>query len=92
MLEYNIGDIGATEELFYKVRPYVKNFNVAVFNESENYQCPVCGSENLTFGQLPWPTPAGLWEQARCDDCGSLFRLKINRLTTQKKKHLGVNS
>lgn len=92
MLEYNKGDISATEELFYKVRPYVRNFNVAVYNESETYQCPACGSTDLTHGQRPWPTPAGLWESARCDKCGCLFRLKINRLTTEKKKHLGVNS
>ena len=44
MLEYNEGDIGATEELFYKVRPYIHNFNVALYNEIEEQQCPVCGT------------------------------------------------
>jgi len=34
MLEYNEGDISATEELFYKLRPYVRGFNIALYNES----------------------------------------------------------
>lgn len=92
MLDYNKGDIGATEELFYKLRPYIKNFNVGIYNESLEYQCPVCGSEDLSYDERPWPTPAGLWESARCNSCGCLFRLKYNLLDKNKKRVLGVNS
>lgn len=91
MLEYNIGDIGATEELFYKVRPYVRNFNVALYNEIESEQCPVCGSENLKPEGFYY-TSAGKWESVRCEDCKCVSRRKKNLLSKDKKKTLLINS
>ncbi len=91
MLEYNIGDIGATEELFYKVRPYVRNFNVALYNTLETEQCPVCGSVNLKESGYYY-TSAGQWESIRCQDCKCVSRRKTNLLTKTKKKALLINS
>lgn len=91
MLEYNEGDIGATEELFYRLRPYVRNFNVALYNEVESEQCPVCGSEKL-HEEGRYYTPAGMWVSVRCSDCQCLSRRKQNLLTIEKKKRLLVNS
>ena len=92
MLEYNIGDIGATEELFYKLRPYVRNFNVALYNEIDKPQCPVCGSMNLVKEGKPYTTTAGLWDSIRCNDCKCVSRAKTNLLTKNKRKSLLVNS
>lgn len=91
MLDYNIGDIGATEELFYKIRPYVRNFNVALYNEIEELQCPVCGSTNLNVEGMYY-TSAGKWESVRCGDCKCISRKKQNLLSKEKKKSLLVNS
>ena len=91
MLEYNIGDIGATEELFYKVRPYVRNFNVALYNEIEEPQCPVCGSTNLSISGFYY-TPSGKWNSIRCQDCKCVSRAKTNLLSKEKKKSLLINS
>lgn len=91
MLEYNEGDVGATEDLFYKLRPYVRNLNVALYNEMESHQCPVCGSEHLQIDGWYY-TPAGQWESLRCQNCGALVRSKYNELTKEKKKALLVNS
>jgi hypothetical protein len=91
MLEYNIGDIGATEELFYKVRPYVRNFNVALYNTLETEQCPVCGSTNLKEEGFYY-TNAGKWESIRCQDCKCVSRRKTNLLSKEKKKSLLINS
>jgi len=91
MLEYNEGDILATEDLFYKLRPYVKNLNVALYNELETHQCPVCGSENLQIDGWYY-TPAGKWESIRCQNCGALVRSKYNELDKDKRKSLLVNS
>lgn|GEM_PF-574741 len=91
MLEYNIGDIGATEELFYKVRPYVRNFNVALYNTLETEQCPVCGSTNLVK-EGHYYTQAGMWDSIRCQDCKCISRAKENLLSKNKKKALLVNS
>ena len=91
MLNYNIGDIYSTEELFYRVRPYVRNFNVALYNEMETHQCPVCGGETLnSIGY--YYTPAGKWESVRCGNCGCVSRKKTNFLNKYKKKSLLINS
>jgi DNA polymerase III epsilon subunit-like protein len=91
MLEYNIGDIGATEELFYKLRPYVRNFNVALYNTLETEQCPVCGSTNLVK-EGRYYTSAGMWISYRCKDCKCISRGKENLLSKDKKKSLLINS
>lgn len=91
MLEYNEGDIGATEELWFKVRPYVRNMNVALYNELTERQCPVCGSMDLHVEGWYY-TPAGMWESIRCEKCGCLARGKTNYLDKAKKKALLVNS
>jgi hypothetical protein len=91
MLEYNIGDIYATEQLFYKVRPYVKNMNVALYNEIEEYCCPVCGSQKLE-SEGYYYTPAGCYESVRCSNCKCVSRKKNNLLTKRKKKSLLINS
>lgn len=89
MLEYNEGDIGATEELFYKLRPYVRGFNVALYNEMETEQCPVCGSERVKFEGYYY-TPAGMYESVRCENCKCLSRKKENQLDKDKRKSLLV--
>jgi len=91
MLAYNEGDIGATEELFYKLRPYVKNVNIALYaTHREAEMCPICGSVEWEIEKLD-TTPAGLWEIVRCQSCGSLTRRKQNLLSTVKRKSLHVN-
>jgi RNA polymerase subunit RPABC4/transcription elongation factor Spt4 len=91
MLNYNIGDVFATEDLFYKLRPYIKNINMALYNEIIEAQCPVCGSLDLTSEGFYY-TSAGRWESMRCNNCKSLSRKKQNLLSTEKKKSLLINS
>ena len=91
MLEYNIGDIFATEELFYKIRPYVRNFNVALYNSIDKNICPVCGSSNLNTEGFYY-TSAGKWQSVRCNDCKCISRKKENLLGKNKKKALLINS
>ena len=91
MLEYNIGDIYATEELFYKVRPYVRNFNIALYNETLTNQCPVCGSTDLKSEGFYY-TPAGKWESVRCQECKCISRKKQNLFDKHKKRSLLINS
>jgi len=91
MLDYNIGDIYATEDLFYRIRPYVRNFNVALYNEIDEFQCPVCGSTDLK-SEGYYYTPAGKRETMRCQNCQCVSRKKENLLSKDKRKSLLVNS
>ena len=80
MLDYNIGDVYASESLMYRLRPYIRNFNVALYNEINDYQCPVCGSTNLKTEGF-YITPAGKYESIR-NSLNLLLKntLKNNRL------------
>jgi hypothetical protein len=91
MKNYNEGDIYSTEQLFYKLRPYIRNFNVALYNEISELQCPVCGSKNLVSEGF-YMTSAGKWESIRCQDCKCISRKKQNLLSKEKKKSLLINS
>lgn len=92
MKEYNEGDVLALEELFYKLRPYAhSSFNVALFNEIEGEQCPVCGSVDLKSDGFYY-TSAGRYEALRCQNCKCLSRRKQNQLGKSKRKSLLVNS
>jgi DNA polymerase III epsilon subunit-like protein len=92
MLEYNIGDIAATEELFYRLRPYVKNINMALYNDKIEAQCPVCGGTDLITTGKVYPTSAGLYEEEHCTTCGTLSRRKQNLLILEKRRSLLINS
>ena len=91
MKDYNEGDVFSTEELFYKFRPYIRNINVALYNEILTPQCPVCGSTNLVEEGYYY-TPAGKWTSIRCGQCKAVSRGKDNLLSKEKRKSLRINS
>ena len=89
MLEYNEGDILATEELFYRLRPYVKGLNISLYTESTEEQCPVCGSTKIeSIGAKP--SGSGMYVAVRCNECGCISRRKQNLLSQEKRKSLLV--
>jgi hypothetical protein len=84
---YNIGDIHSSESLFYKMRPYVKNFNVSLYNEIDECQCPVCGNQEFeTLGF--YYTSNGKYESLRCKKCHGISRKKENLLDKSKRKNI----
>jgi hypothetical protein len=87
MLEYNIGDVYALEQLYYRVRPYIHTFNAALYNEIDTPQCPVCGSTDLKSEGF-YRTPAGMYESLRCQNCKCISRAKENLLSKKKRKAL----
>lgn len=91
MQEYNEGDVLALEDLYYRLRPYIRNINVALYNEGDISQCPVCGSEKVKE-EGTYYTPAGQWVSYRCQECKCLSRGKDNKLPKGKRKKLLVNS
>ena len=91
MDEYCQGDVVATEDLYFKLRPYITGHpNLALYFDDVDSRCPNCGSEDLK-NEGYYYTPAGKWASLRCVICGSLSRSKNNELSTNKKKSLKVN-
>lgn len=91
MDEYCQGDVLATEDLYFKVRPFIRSHpNLALFFDDCDERCPNCGSDNLKNEGFYY-TPAGKWESMRCENCGAVSRSKQNELSKEKKRSLKVN-
>lgn len=79
MLEYNIGDVTTTEEVFLKLRPwwpYGQNLN-AYFND-EALRCPCCGSKHVVESDGISVTSQSAFATYVCEDCGKHMRGKSN--------------
>lgn len=71
MEEYNQNDVEMLEEVYLKLRPWIKNhFNVGLYNDSEELQCSHCGSTNLTKTDSFYYTHSGKYPIYRCNECG----------------------
>lgn len=59
MVDYNVGDIAATEELYYRLRKYFGHkVHFGVMFGAEKYSCPDTGSDNVELYRRT-VTPAG---------------------------------
>jgi len=91
MDKYCKGDIAATEDLYYRIRPFIKGHpNLALYFESNESRCPNCSGLDLKAEGIYF-TPAGKWTSLRCNECGALSRSKQNLLSVEKRKTLKVN-
>jgi DNA polymerase III epsilon subunit-like protein len=89
MLNYNIGDILSTEELFWTFQPYIHNLpNFQTYRGEEDKGCH-CGSYNLKQ-EGTWVTNTARYEKFRCLDCGALMRGKKNLLDKEQRGSLLV--
>lgn len=69
MVDYNIGDIVTTEEIFLKLRKYMGHkVHFGVLNGGERWSCPSCGSTNVELVRVT-ATPAGTLQYImRCNE------------------------
>ena len=84
MQEYNKGDVEILEDLYLRLRPYIKNHPNLNLWSSENVSvCPNCGSKNLNWNHTYY-TYTGYYKGFRCLDCGATGRSR--QLETDKEK------
>ena len=83
MRDYNIVDVLALEELYYKLRPYdTKHPNLAIYADNEeDVLCPKCGSKHIQWRGYAY-TNVGRYHRYQCNDCGGWGR---GRFTTLPK-------
>ena len=88
MLEYNKNDVAILEDLYLKMRPYIKNHpNFNIWSEENISVCPKCGSKHLDWNDFYY-TYTGKYKSFRCNDCGATGRSKENELTIGKRKSI----
>lgn len=76
MIDYNIGDIVTTEELFLRLRKYMGNkVHLGVLQGGDRYNCPHCGGGNIELVKVTATAAGTLQYIMRCLDDGVEFKL-----------------
>lgn len=71
MRRYNVQDAKLLEELYEKVKPWIKTHpNMGLYVDSEDTVCPTCGSLDLERRGYAIKT-TGKYQRYRCRACGS---------------------
>lgn len=72
MEEYNTQDVLLTEEMYYKLQPWIKNHpNYSIYKEA--MVCPNCGGAHYQRRGFS-RTLAGVYQRYQCKGCGAWFR------------------
>lgn len=91
MQQYNDIDIRGTEEVYLKLRPYIIGHpSVAAYNDSEDIQCPKCGSKDVQRRGIT-VTQSGRYARMQCIGCGGWSRSRYTTNSTAKRKSLLSN-
>jgi predicted RNA-binding Zn-ribbon protein involved in translation (DUF1610 family) len=89
---YNIQDILTLEEVYIKMRPWIRNHaNLGIYIEHDGPVCPKCGSVHVTRRGYT-TTNTGKYQRFRCNDCGGWARSRITELPKELRKVLLVNA
>lgn len=92
MKKYNIPDVLSMEEVYMRLRPWVKGHtNIAAYHDHEHMACPVCASTNLRQDERNAFTQVGEYHQYQCGDCGAWSRSRYTINSTSKRKALLTN-
>lgn len=79
MLKYNMKDVEILEEVYLKLRPWIKNHPNIGNLASKEAACANCGSTNLTLIQDKYYyTSVGTYNIYRCNDCNAISRGRKN--------------
>lgn len=92
MLEYNIKDVRLLEEVYLKLRPWIKggNPNLGLYYDDPGDRCPNCGHKGMEEDGYYY-TGAGRYIALRCTNCGAYGRSRYNDLTLEQKEDLFRN-
>jgi len=88
MLTYNKQDVRLLEEVFFKIRPWMKGTpNVAAYYTDNAARCSKCGSKDLTITDDYYYTTANRYKAARCK-CGAVMRTPFGELSKEERSTL----
>lgn len=86
MQKYNTQDIFVLEDVYVKLRPWIRHPNMSLYVniEDDEIVCPKCGSDDINWGET-YRTTASIFEAFRCNHCGAIGRKKSRRSTTSAR-------
>ena len=90
MEEYNQHDVVLLEEVYLKLRPWIKNHpNMGLYLEADTPVCGNCGSSELKEDG-EYFTQVGRYRVYRCA-CGALSRVRVSNVPKNKRNVLLTN-
>lgn len=82
MRKYNIGDVKLTEQLYYRLLPWIDpGVNVALFADDGDPRCINCGSDHIQSRGYAYTT-AVRYRRYQCQACGKWLRSRRMESTT----------
>ncbi len=89
MIEYNEMDVFLLEDVYHKLKPYVKNHpNFNTYTDVEEVRCGVCLSENVVATDKKAYTNLAEYDVIKCLDCGTYHRDRSNNLSKDQRSNL----
>ncbi len=89
---YNIQDVDTLEQVYLKMRPWMKRHpNIGVFEELEVPICPKCGSKHIQWRGYTH-TEVSKFKRFQCQDCFGWSRTRYNEQPINVKRNLVVNA
>lgn len=91
METYNRGDVETLEEVYLKIRPWVRGHpNLGLYIDSTEPVCSNCGSSSVEKTDKFYYTPAGKFALYRCT-CGAYIRVRQSAVSKEVKENLLVS-
>ena len=88
MKKYNIQDINTLEEVYLKMRPYIKAHpNMATLGNSFEKRCTACNSKKIREDGYS-VTNVSKFRRYKCEVCGSFSRARTNLLGKEVRENL----
>lgn len=90
MEEYNRGDVELLEEVYLKLRPWIKGHpSCSLYMETDGPTCPNCGSDHTApIKDKHYMTSVGVYVVHRCDECGAVSRERKSIVSKEKKNDI----
>ncbi len=88
MVRYNKHDVKLLEEVYLKMRPWIKSHpNLGIHTPLVTPTCPRCGSRELVKNGTV-RTNASVFQQYVCKECGGYSRDRVSTLTKEQRANL----
>jgi len=94
MLYYCESDVGALEDLYLKLRPFMTSHpNLALYVDDEDPMCPYCLSKEI-IEEGEYTTNISVFPAYRClnPKCGATPRGRKSKVSKEKRKRLLIST
>ncbi len=89
---YNIQDVMTLEQIYLKMRPWMKRHpNVGVFEDNDRPICPKCGSNHIQLRGYAH-TNIGRYHRFQCNECGGWGRSRTSIYPKESRNTIIVNA